>query len=599
MFGSIIFFKENFMDTKESSAPVNKNLPVAEPINERVELITNYPKRLQIYLRDVLDFAHELHPNFRYEIVPVEYLVIEKKEAAETPYKYWHDEDSWPEATTTVESVKFEVRNGLCRVAQKFDFGEEVRDPAEILQKYLTPEKLAMLRAAGLDEAAIQDLQIKLAEHLHRLIQEQKEKIQKWWQAIADSPEAKHFSVAAKKILRKHYDATSDDVKALIAEWQVLHQNKPELDAGEVLIDFGGKDRFGGTESRRYWVITPAGELRPADQIFKSRRSELTTIWSRVEPAELALGWYKDYAAADHEFYICKWPVQGVTPEQAVVVKQIQQTIVDEFKASDEYLIQRGRIAPNVGSGWKIKAGDKKVENFEENYLSTMRDMPAHTYKVGSLSVPPTPAKAKAEVVEPIVRRRTPVVIADEVAGAPVNEQAWIDSGRIEREAQRAKNRPPERVYHTEEIAAEEKIQIEKELDLLVDWLEQIKRVLQQAEKNKLAVGPLNKRRENLVISLQAIRTGLEKTPPAPALRGKLEDGQRLVRGLLDDSGKLLGFPAGASERFGLAEQQANGEIETIGGFTAENLEALRKILMRMAHEGEVNVEDAIVEAIG
>jgi hypothetical protein len=147
------------------------------------------------------------------------------------------------------------------------------------------------------------------------------------------------------------------ETQALVARFVVEYEEKFRkleelLAAGEILLNFGGKHRWGGsTNQSRQWVIQPDGQERAPDSSPRERNGDGSNVWKIVESGELAISWSKIDTGSDHEFFVHKLPVGGCTTQQLLTVERLENEIAQRFDGS---VGMSGRTSPTVGNGWNL-----------------------------------------------------------------------------------------------------------------------------------------------------------------------------------------------------------------------------------------------------
>jgi hypothetical protein len=131
-------------------------------------------------------------------------------------------------------------------------------------------------------------------------------------------------------------------------------------DSGEVLVDFGGRYRWGGaTNQSRHWVIRPDGQERGPDSYPRERNGDGSNYWRLVGPEELALMWSKAYTAAPHEFEVAKLPTNGCTTEQLATVERLEREIGERFNGTTG--MSGMTTSPEIGKGWDLRKKNSPV----------------------------------------------------------------------------------------------------------------------------------------------------------------------------------------------------------------------------------------------
>jgi len=147
----------------------------------------------------------------------------------------------------------------------------------------------------------------------------------------------KKFADLRSQINSFRYDGDLDqyeELKNIFVELEkrlseLVSKTEESLSGNEILLDFKvWHRRSGQTNLGDGWVIMPDGQLREPDEIDIPRhKSDGYYIWRTVGRNELALKWEKHNSSHAGDFLVLKKPLDGLSPEQLEMAKEIEEDL--------------------------------------------------------------------------------------------------------------------------------------------------------------------------------------------------------------------------------------------------------------------------------
>jgi len=201
------------------------------------------------------------------------------------------------------------------------------------------------------------------------------------------------------------------DANELEKSWAQAVELESQEQKGEILVNWGGNFKSSGNGGRLYWVVTPDGSLREADETkFVGRyNDEGTKKWLLVAPDEVALAWGKSYTAAPHDFVVNKLPIGGVcTAQQLASIHKIESDLAAKWDGQTGMSGQTS--SPPVGNGWGIGTGGRVIMPTSHAVMPVVQPQVYQEYE--PRFIPPSrPAFNKPVEVAPPVVEFTPELI--------------------------------------------------------------------------------------------------------------------------------------------------------------------------------------------